>query len=689
MTYETSPFLRYLFVATAIALGVLGCGSPPIIPVDAGHDTGPFIPDGAVHCTTVADCDDHIPCTNDICVPGTLICSHSPDHARCDDGVFCNGTELCDLAMGCQMVQMHQTCNDENVCTIDRCIEATTTCEHLPRDLDQDGDPDQFCMGGTDCDDRDPTRSGRAPELCSDGIDNDCDAMIDEADCGRPPHDTCADALALTSSGTTMLAVAAATADYMVSCTTARQPDVAVSFTLTEPHDVSITGEADGYTVALGLRTTCDAVTSELDCNDGYPGLVRRRALPAGTYYVIVQSGGDVSLNLQLSDPTTAPTNETCTTATVVPATGGHFTGSFVDVHDDLQLSCNPGMASDLVYEIDLTASSDVSITLGTPASQYVYWSLRSTCGTTADLRCEGGTPADGTVHRLDPGTYYLVIEGSAFEELDYDLTIGIAAGTPPVHGDTCSDPIALTLGTAYSGTLTGAQDDYSTTCGYFYRDIVHSFHVDAASDIDIEINGGATAYLNASLRTTCTDGSSQQRCVTGAPISSHLHNVSPGDYFLVVEGSRAGAYTITVTATTPPLVPTPATGNENCGSAINIPPTGGFWSGTTVGTVSDYDPHLCGISATPAGDVAFRLDLAGPARVFATTEGSSFDTVLYRMVNSCHTGGDVACDDFSGAGDTGQLAEQLPAGTYFYVIDGFGAAAGNYEFQVFITPGM
>jgi len=127
--------------------------------------------------------------------------------------------------------------------------------------------------------------------------------------------------------------------------------------------------------------------------------------------------------------------------------------------------------------------------------------------------------------------------------------------------------------------------------------------------------------------------------------------------------------------------------GNDNCGSATVIPMTGGFWAGTTIGTISDYDPLLCG-SGTPANDVGFRLDLSARSRVTATTDGSSFDTLLYRMVGMCRTRMEATCDDDGAGGAASQLSEILDPGTYFYIVDGYSTGMqGNYELQVFITP--
>lgn len=67
---------------------------------------------------------------------------------------------------------------DPATCTAYRCDAATKRCVQAARDDDRDGDPPVAC-GGTDCDDHDPNRSGRAAERC-DLVDNDCDGLVDE-----------------------------------------------------------------------------------------------------------------------------------------------------------------------------------------------------------------------------------------------------------------------------------------------------------------------------------------------------------------------------------------------------------------------------------------------------------------------------------------------------------------------------
>jgi hypothetical protein len=699
MTYG----LRIARLAPLLVL-VAGCNSPPAGMPDAGPmDMGFQLPDGSVRCHTSADCDDHVACTTDSCLPGIMVCAHAADDTVCDDHVFCNGRETCDLLMGCQHAATRQTCDDGDVCTIDRCDEPTKMCVHGPRDLDMDGDQDFNCPPGTDCDDRDPTRSGLMPELCNDSIDNDCDGIVDEGsypdgaigtgDGGAPlclltPHDSCADPLAITTSGSTLLNLGGARSMFTLSCGFAPRPSRVLSLTLTQAQDVRITASSDLSVATVAMRTTCMDASTETACADNFPAVIRRRALPAGTYFVIVQGSGMTSVDVQLTAPTPAPTNTDCTMPTMVPATGGHFTGNFVDVHDTTGTSCGSGPG--LVYQVTLAAESDLAITLSSPDGQQMSWAVQTTCGATgSEVRCVSGAPAVARLHQQPAGTYFIVIQGPTYVAVDYSLTVDVLPPTPRVHGDLCSDPITVTLDTPYMGTLAGAEDDYATTCGFNYPDVVHTFTLAAASDLDITVDGG-TAYLNAALRQNCTMEFPELRCDSGSPVAAHVRNVAAGTYFLIVEGARAGAYTVTIHATTPPTVPTPVTGNSGCGGAIVIPQTGGYWSGTTAtGATNNYDPTMCGSGPTNMSpDVAFRLDLTARSRVIATTDGSSFDTLLYRFTNSCHSGMETVCNDDAGGHNTSTLSETLDPGTYFYVVDGFDTTlSGPYQFQAIITP--
>jgi hypothetical protein len=110
--------------------------------------------------------------------------------AECASDNACAAVWRCEPEFGCAFVSALD-CDDADACTIDSC-DGATGCVHEPPDVDGDGFVDAAC-DGEDCGDSDDTVSPSAPELCGDGIDQDCDRNVDEGCCeaGLPCTTSC------------------------------------------------------------------------------------------------------------------------------------------------------------------------------------------------------------------------------------------------------------------------------------------------------------------------------------------------------------------------------------------------------------------------------------------------------------------------------------------------------------------
>lgn len=114
---------------------------------------------GCVRTNNTIPCNDNNVCTvGDVCSEGA--CGHVSD-LPCDNAVFCDGAEWCDPVTGCKSGTV-PTCNDDNSCTLDRCLAFYDHCfnDWIPT----------------------AAEGPRGSPTCTDGKDNDCDGITDISD---------------------------------------------------------------------------------------------------------------------------------------------------------------------------------------------------------------------------------------------------------------------------------------------------------------------------------------------------------------------------------------------------------------------------------------------------------------------------------------------------------------------------
>lgn len=135
---------------------------------------------GTVDAASGEECDDGNAAAGDGCSPACLF--ECTEDRPCEDGDVCNGILECDLTTNiCNEVEAPLDCDDMDACTDDLCDPVNGCANPL---IDGDGDghaPTSIGACGTDCNDMEPTVYEGNVEICDDGLDNDCNNMVDDS----------------------------------------------------------------------------------------------------------------------------------------------------------------------------------------------------------------------------------------------------------------------------------------------------------------------------------------------------------------------------------------------------------------------------------------------------------------------------------------------------------------------------
>jgi hypothetical protein len=648
-------------------------------------------------CTEDAQCDDGLACTYDRCDQSISRCRNVPDDTQCDDGKYCNGRETCLPRQGCVPGPV-VTCQDDNACTIDRCVEDTKSCTHAPRDVDGDGDPDDHCVLSKDCDDTDPTVSSLVAEICGNGKDDNCNGQVDEQPCSLPANDVCATALAVSAPGTFLLSTVAAKKDYATSCSVATptaSKDIVLAITAPSGGDVDVWATAEDPTVetAIALEGTCGQSATELGCGHVKGGssarAIARGVAAAGTVYAIVttQKEGAVDVKVDIRPATPKPTNEACATPQDV-AIDTPLSVSLIDPAKDLASDC-ASQTGELTYQFTLGAPQDVRIFASTLAGtgQPVVSIRDASC--TDELRCRTGSVTPAFARSLPAGTHVFSVSGTA--QIDASVLVKTYPPTAPPANQTCATAPAATTNASFYVDLSAQEDAIKNGC--LPGGLAAAYDLPLAQPSDVLVIGrfppseqGAVS-INGPLCTT-TD---ELACQAGAsPTRATKRNLPAGDYKVVVADETGQTAQLNV-LTRPTVAPTSVTGSDTCASTATIPATGGFFTGDTSSMTAAFNAG-CDAPGIPLGgakDQILRLDLAQKQRVVFDMSGSTYTTILDVRQGATCPGTEVTGACFVGfTSGRSFLDLTLDAGTYWIQIDGYAGDAGPWNLDVrVLTP--
>jgi hypothetical protein len=673
---------------------------PDTAPADRGPDTSNL----GRTCMRNSQCDDGIECTDDLCGTNGR-CENLPNADRCNNMVYCDGVERCDPRRGCVRGDP-VNCNDNEVCTADRCDEATRTCISRPLDRDGDGDADDHCYDrmcaeagrgdasrddagnlmcwiGRDCDDSDPRVASTNSEICGDMIDNNCNGMVDMAEpggCRAAPYDRCMDPLDVSRGGTFTMDLSATPADYAFNCAGTQQRDAVARFTLRETRDIQISTSSSTGVTAVAVQRACGGVApgDTLECDQGFPALVRRHSLPPGDYFILVGSSvrGPVDLDVQFLPATPAPTNDACADAIDIPVpAGGTYRSDLIGVVDDASTRCGSS-ARDVFYRFDLTEPKNVTLAASGGRTDNVYLSLLSSCSRSpVTVKCDSGQSVSFRSYQLPAGRYFVAVE--SFDPVAFTFTATFADPTPPPAGDTCTSPIALTPGTAVRVNTGALENDYRPSCYSSGRDAVMSFTLTDRRDVLISATGSTSDFLGLAIHTACPVAAGNERsCTTGSASARSLAlGLDPGTYFVTLKSARAADVEVRLDTYDPLPVTTPM-GGDTCAAAINIMGDRALYRGTTMGLTHDYRGS-CANSTGP--DVVYQFTLARPRRFSALLDSSFFNVMYLTRDDACPGAALTLTRPTCTLGSRTNIDATLEAGTYRLFVDALSGTGGTY----------
>ncbi len=380
-----------------------------------------------------------------------------------------------------------------------------------------------------------------------------------------------------------------------------------------------------------------------------------------GEYYVSAWTGGAGTQTAGRPGPTGLGTCQ----GPIPITTGQPISGDTRNAQNSLSGSCAAGEASEVVYSLTVERRTSVSMRLEASYDAALY--VQQQCGRAdSEVGCNDDE-RDSTHSRLDlsldPGTYYVVVDGYDDNRGTYTLVVTTTEAPPTAR--VCADAAVIAAGQPTTGTTAGMSDTFQATCAAGARspDRAYRFEVPAASRI--RFLQETPSYDGALyVRRECANAATELACNDDWTDSRHsllLMTLDPGSYYLYSDGygnNAAGPYTITMDMA-------PAAGGgaagDACADAVAMTGAGAF-TGDTLTARDDLQGSCAPTQGGP--DVVFRLDVTRRSRARLSLEQSEITGGIVYVQRRC---GDRASEVACGRGS---LDTVLAPGSHFIVVD-------------------
>ena len=444
------------------------------------------------------------------------------------------------------------------------------------------------------------------------------------------------------------------------------------------PRDVELQVlDANNQRVAVDGTRDAQATVQFCPTVRGRYTLALRMADGGGSYLLSNWSGGSASSGGASPDgPGTCASPIPITPGT--PVTGDTRRGT---AHNDGScVGSEEGEtgAPELVYQITLERRQQVTVAVEQGAGYDGTVYIRS--GTCDDPSGEvagacndddGDTSHSRITTALDPGTYFIFVDGFAHNAGTF--TLNVTTADVPTMAEVCQNAATLAPNSPVTGTL-GPQDMnvFQARCGANARgpDKVYRLEVPQESRLQLHQESDYDGVIY--LRRACADAASEVECNDDAEdiLHSRINTVVPaGTYFVFTDGYQANAAgNYTLEADLAPVAGGTVPG-DTCADAQPLTP-GTPVEGNTFQAHDDVHSP-CG-APTEGYDVVYRLNVTARSRVKLWFENSDLrEQGTITVTRSCDAAPLAQATCQPGAlGENHAFDQVLDPGQYFVVVD-------------------
>ncbi len=407
---------------------------------------------------------------------------------------------------------------------------------------------------------------------------------------------------------------------------------------------------------------------------DGSP-VIKACVADAGTYTLVISapsaggSGGEVLAAEFAGDTGSVPpkpaTDGTC--AAPFPLSDGRTAGNTSHGHSELEGSCASSQGKELVYRLELKERKKLTVEVDPKFDAVLYLRKEACAEDDSEVTCNddfGGERHSRIEEELDPGVYFVIVDGYGNESGAFKMDVTESAAEPVSMA--CAHAPELVAGVAMNASWAEESNHAVGSCqhGGSGADAMYRWHETKTERVRFTLDAKDGERAALFVRRACTDEDSEVACeVSGANgDTSTSRLLTPGDYVLFADaiGARPGN-DFTVQAETAPAEGAHVAG-DSCGDALPVA-AGDVVRGDTF-AARDDGAQSCG--GEGAADLVYRIEV--PVRSFLDV-GLSWDSSMDAVLSVSRGCGarrqEVAC----GAGDS--VAMVVDPGSWFVTVDG------------------